>query len=194
MCSAWSRPLVIEASPPAARKSERNCICAAVGRPRIGFQLKSECAAVVQQDQVSHARADTKAAEDRGLYGTAPAAVRDVKPNEAGHPARAKMCDDSTLNKLLGADAAAHDAAPIFATRQLTPSGDVIGVQCRLRISSHSMTPAGPEMCEARSPERPSQAVDLPSLFLSFRNGAGYLDRPAHFLARKADCLQPSPQ
>jgi hypothetical protein len=53
------------------------------------------------------------------------------------------------------------------------------------------MTLVGPEMWEARSPKWPSQAVDFPLLFLSFRNGAGTPYRPAHFLARKADCRQP---
>jgi hypothetical protein len=64
----------------------------------IGFQLKREPAALVQQDQVSYAGTGTKAAKNCCLDRSALAAVGDMKPNEAGRTALTKMLADSTLN------------------------------------------------------------------------------------------------
>ena len=41
MCKAWFRPWTIDASPPAARNSEINCIWAALGRPRSDFSSRA---------------------------------------------------------------------------------------------------------------------------------------------------------
>jgi hypothetical protein len=146
------------------------------GRPAaIGFQLKSECAAVVQQDQVSYAGPDTKAAEDRGLYRPAPAAVRDMKPNEAGRTALAKMLADSTLNKLLGTGAAAghSEASPSRATMTRTPSRLTTRRQFRRPITSAAMTRTGAIMCGFRSRKLPSQAIDPAGLLRAGRGIAG---------------------
>jgi len=64
----------------------------------IALDLERVKLGIVQQDQICHARLDTKTDKARRLDRQTRTAIRGVEPNKAGHRAHSKMLTDGALN------------------------------------------------------------------------------------------------
>ena len=64
----------------------------------IALDLERVKLGIVQQDQICHARLDTKTDKARRLDRQTRTAIRGVEPNKAGHRARGKMLTNGALD------------------------------------------------------------------------------------------------